>query len=183
MQSEVHISESHVADVIAEIFAQGTPIAYESYSEPEQEIRSFSSALELEAEISLRVPDERRFVSYSIHYPEAKGLVKKRKFDLIPEKNDGKRFRFSMDGWGLIQLQLTYSDDHVSCRVAVNSEKRALAWLQTYPDHGDPSLWDWKIVEKHARRIIRKMKKEPNQPLQTMTIAVTSAAAHPPRQL
>ena len=159
MQSEVHISEAHVADVIAAVFSQGAPIVYESHSEPEQEIRSFSSALELEAEVFLRLPNERRFVSYSIYYPEAKGLVKKRKFDLIREKNEGKQFRFIMEGWGLIQLQLTYRDDHVTCRVAVNSEKRALAWFQTYPDHGQPSLWIWKVVEKHARRIIREMKK------------------------
>jgi hypothetical protein len=31
--------------------------------------------------------------------------------------------------------------------------------------------------------MLQKLKTEPNQALQTMTIAVTSAAAHPPRQL
>lgn len=77
MQSEVHISEARVADVIAAVFSQGAPIVYESHSEPEQETRSFHSALELESEIFLRLPDEMRFVSYSIYYPEAKGVVKK----------------------------------------------------------------------------------------------------------
>ncbi len=75
MQSEVHIPEAHVSAVIEAVFSQGAPIVYESYSEPEQELRSFESALALEAEIALRVPDERRFVAYSIYYPEANGAA------------------------------------------------------------------------------------------------------------
>jgi hypothetical protein len=169
MQGEAKISAAQVGEVIDAVFAQGNPVAYESYSEPETDLRSFESSLALEAEIEMRVPAERRFVMYSIYYPEAKGLVRKTRYKLIPEKNDGKRFRFSADGWGLIQLQLTFADSEVTCRVAVNSEKRTLAWSGTYPDHGDPRLWEWKIVEKHARRIIRALKK-PNQSPEPMPL-------------
>lgn len=159
MQGEAKISTAQVGDVIAAIFAQGNPVVYESYSDPEEELRSFDSSLPLEAEIEIRAPAERRSLLYSIYYAEAKGFMKKTRIQLIPEKNGGKRFRFSADGWGLIQLQLNFGDSDVSCRVAVNSEKRALTWFDTYPDHRDPRLWDWKLVEKHARRIIRVLKK------------------------
>jgi hypothetical protein len=176
MQGQAKISVAQVGDVIDAVFAQGNPLVYESYSEPEEELRSFDSPLPLEAEIEMRVPAERRSLLYSIYYPEAKGLVKKTRIQLIPEKNTGKRFRFSADGWGLIQLQLTFGDSDVSCRIAVNSEKRALSWFGTYPDHGDPQLWEWKIVEKHARRIIRALKK-PNQSPEP-TSGLRPAVAH-----
>jgi len=165
MQGQANISAAKLGEVIDAVFAQGNPVVYESYSEPEEELRSFDSSLPLEAEIEMRAPAERRTLLYSIYYPEAKGLVKKTRVQLIPEKNGGKHFRFSVDGWGLIQLQLTFGESEVSCRVAVNSEKRALTWFDTYPDHGDPRLWDWKLIEKHARRIIRVLK-QPNQALQ-----------------
>lgn len=162
MQGQAKISATKVGDVIDAVFAQGKPEVYESYSTPGTELRRFDSAVALEAEIELRSSEERWFAGYSIYYPEARGILTKRRIDLVPEKNGTKRFRYSADGWGLIQLQLTFSAEEVACRVAVNSEKRALLWFDTYPEHGDPRLWQWKIVEKHARRIIRAMKK-PNQ--------------------
>ena len=168
MQGEAKITAVQIGDVIDAIFEQGNPVVYESYSEPEEELRTFESSLSLEAEIEMRAPAEQRSLLYSIYYPAAKGFMKKTRNELIPEKNAGKRFRFSADGWGLIQLQLRFGDSDVSCRVAVNSEKRALTWFATYPDHKDPRLWDWKLVERHARRIIRALKK-PNKSPQTTT--------------
>lgn len=159
MQSEAKISAANLGEVIDAVFAQGEPLIYESSSEPEDELRQFDTPLALEAEIESHATNERRFVAYSIYYPETKGLIEERRIELIPEKNAGKRFRYLAEGWGLVHLQLTFEDEDITCRVAVNSEKRALMWRDTYPDHEDPRQWDWKLVEKHARRIIRALKK------------------------
>ena len=47
----------------------------------------------------------------------------------------------------------------IQCRVAVNTQARAGAWASTHPEFRDPGLCDWIVVERHTRRIIRKMKK------------------------
>jgi hypothetical protein len=160
MQSDLTISGSHLKAVIHAIFAEGNPIIEEAYSVPEEDVRRFDTESGLLDDIDRSFSGKVRWAYYMIYYPEAKGLVRKKRNDLLPEKNGGKRFRFTVEGWGLIQLQLSGVDDQkVKCRVAVNSEKRALTWFATYPDHGDPRLWDWKLVERHARRIIRVMKK------------------------
>lgn len=100
-----------------------------------------------------------RSVNLLVHYPEALGFVATRVITLQPEKCGGASWREALEGWGLIQLQLQYRvADFVEFRVAVNTEKRAQAWAQTYPEMGAPSLWNWKLVEKHARRLIRVLR-------------------------
>ena len=46
-------------------------------------------------------------------------------------------------------------EDTVRCGFTVNSEKRANNWLITIPELKSPDLWNWKAVEKNARRLIR----------------------------
>jgi hypothetical protein len=64
-----------------------------------------------------------------------------------------------MEGWGLIQLQIDYKAAPViDCRFAVNTKKRAQAWAQTFPELGTPEQWEWKAVERQARRLIRVLR-------------------------
>jgi len=94
-----------------------------------------------------------------VYYAAALGHVQTRTIALQPEKCGGAAWRETVEGWGLIQVQLQYKvGADVECRVAVNSEKRANAWAQTYPELRSPSLWNWKLVEKQARRLIRVLR-------------------------
>jgi len=90
------------------------------------------------------------------------GHVEARRISLDPKKCDGHTFRYSLDGWGLIQIQITENGQGLcECRIAVNSPKRAQAWADTYPAYQDPKLWNWPIVERHTRKLIRHLKKLP----------------------
>ena len=84
------------------------------------------------------------------------------RFDLIPEKCNGARWREKTEGWGLVSLQLTYEGDGmVKCRIAANSEKRAKAWEETSQEWLGPALaWNWPVVEKHCRRLIRRLRSD-----------------------
>jgi hypothetical protein len=56
-------------------------------------------------------------------------------------------------------VHFTKKHNTLECRVAVNTEKRANSWKETYPKMQDPRLWQWKVVERNARRIFRSVTK------------------------
>ena len=159
MQRTDTVPEAAIDSILAAAF-QDSPRVYESYSECERHTRSFPSAEAVLGHIRAERAKGIRYLGLAVHYPAAKGHVAMRRIDLIPEKNNGATWRESVEGWGLIHLQLTFSgQDAVECRITVNSSKRAAAWVQTVPKLGDPSQWDWPVVEKHAWRLIRVLRK------------------------
>jgi hypothetical protein len=158
MQREETIDEETLRRVLNAVY-QGNPVVSEAYSHFDEDVLSFPSLGELDAYISRERAAGRPWINLVIHYPETRGLVVKKKIDLIPEKCDGATFRYSMEGWGLIQLQIDYKlAPSIECRFAVNTEKRALAWAQTLSALGAPDQWEWKAVEKQVRRLIRVLR-------------------------
>jgi hypothetical protein len=159
MQREDEIPISAVSTLLAAVY-EGTPSVCLAYSEYEQDIVCFSVQHELEQYISHELDRGKKFIYVMVHYPDTKGYIHKKKISLKPESCNGATYRYSMEGWGLIQLQIDYKKPNVAiCRVAVNTETRALAWAQTIPKLNKPALWDWVAVEKHARRLIRVLRK------------------------
>ena len=138
----------------------GEPEIYEADSEPDEELKSFSDKSALMDYISKEQAKGYKFISFGIYYADAGGTTEKKVVNLNPEKCDGATKRYSFSGWGVVFLQMNYKDDGlVSCRFTVNSQKRATAWESTYPELKSADMWDWKLVEKHARRLIRVLKK------------------------
>ena len=160
MQREEIINKADVNKIVNAIYVLGKPKVSEAYSKYDEDIIFFDSASDLMSYINEAILKKDKFLYFSVYYPEAKGFVKKEKIKLIPKKCDGHTFRFCIEGWGIIQFQLDYKKEpNVKCRFAVNTEKRANNWFDTYPELKSPSLWKWKLVEKHARRLIRELKK------------------------
>jgi hypothetical protein len=119
-------------------------------------MRSFSSLADLSEYIDTKRKQGVRHVALAVEFRDVKGHVRTRRIALKPEKCEGATWRETVEGWGLVHVQFAFlKDGLVECRVAVNSDKRAAAWASTNPDLRDPKLWDWKVVEKHARRLIR----------------------------
>ena len=114
---------------------------------------------ELRQEIDELINTDAPFFQFAFYYPASEGFVEKQRVSLNPKKCNGHTFRFSIKGWGLIYLQFHRKPQGIECRAAVNTEKRANSWKDTYLDLKEPSLWQWKVVEKNARRIIRVINK------------------------
>jgi hypothetical protein len=132
---------------------------YEAYSDPERNIRSFSNLAELAEYMAAKQKEGVRHVALAVEFRGVKGHVETRRIALRPEKCNGATWREAVEGWGLVHVQFAFlKDDRVECRIAVNSEKRAAAWASNHPEARDPKLWDWKVVEKHARRLIRVLR-------------------------
>ncbi len=159
MQREDVMLESTVPEFVAAV-CTGASAIYESYSEFEKPIRVFRS----EDELTKFITDGRRsgkiYYTLVAHYEGTGGSVRTRRFDLVPEKCNGAKWREITEGWGLVEIQLTFQQDgKVKGRASANSQKRASAWAETMRDRlGSPDEWNWSLVEKHARRLIRKLR-------------------------
>ena len=159
MQTIQIISVPQLHELIDAVYSQGAPIVKEANSEYDSPPVAFPSSPSLQEHIE-RISDRRVFSQYSIYYPEAKGFVEEERVELNPTSCKGHTYRISQKGWGLIYLQITLLDpSNIECRVVVNTSTRARNWSGTYTDLKSPELWDWKIVNRHAGRLVRLLRK------------------------
>ncbi|MBK6543011.1 MAG: hypothetical protein IPG10_17345 [Flavobacteriales bacterium] len=159
MPAAVNISAIAVAPILEAVFIDDARV-YERYSKHETALLEFESAQILLAYIQTERDSGQTHFSFDVYYPKANGRVGVRRIQLRPEKNDGATWRESIEGWGLIGLNLRFDKDGVvEFGIAQNSEKRAQTWADIPSGMGLPELWDWQIVEKHGRRLLRLLKK------------------------
>jgi hypothetical protein len=94
-------------------------------------------------------------ITFQLWTPRFMGDLVFRKVDLDPKRCDGHTFRYSTDGWGLIQLYFGGVKDNLLNRshIGHQSEKRALAWQKNYKEMGSVTKWDWKVVEQTGRKL------------------------------
>jgi hypothetical protein len=158
MQQVQEIEISKMNDIVNSIF-QVPAIAYEDYSDLDSDLKKYDSKESLLKAIDEANTRNAHSANFAIYYPEAKGHFFKEKKSVNPEKCNGASYRYIASGWGLVHLQIDLRKKPiVKVRVAVNTATRAETWSATSPEFKDPSLWDWKYVEKQTRRIIRVLK-------------------------
>jgi len=159
MQRTESIDAMKIDDLLIAIFEERT-VVYEAYSKPDSDLKEFADSIDLKNYIETELLNGERFIQIAIYYSDSNGFVEKREINLDPQKCKGALKRYSIDGWGLINFQIDYGNIQTpKCRIAVNTEKRASAWSSTFPNKKSPDLWDWKLVEKNARRLIRVLRK------------------------
>ncbi|NDV94667.1 hypothetical protein D0T84_07005 [Dysgonomonas sp. 521] len=130
---------------------------YDLYSQYGEKIEKYTTTEEVEKKIET----EKRSAHFNIYSPDFGGEVILKKINLNPNACNGHTFRYSSEGWGLIQLyfgkvwnaRLEYST------IMHNSETRARNWYPTCPDMGNPDLWNWKEVSKASRKLSNFIKK------------------------
>lgn len=139
--------------VVGAVFETGLFRVFEADSQPGADLREFSAAAD--------VPDCRQgrslmlFVSGSGPEPLASRI------DLESDGSDAADFRYTCEGWGLIQLDYggPWRGELRRSRTNHNTAKRADAWAATYPELGDPADWDWSAVTKASSRLNRAIRR------------------------
>lgn len=167
MQARKLINRASLEQVLSTCFEKGGPKVFEAYSEyGAKRLKEFLSQKEMENEIKRLLDRGEPSFQFALYYPEAGGYVDIEKVKLDPIACNGFKHRYSARGWGLIYLQFRQKwpkkkmkSDEIECSILVNTEKRATNWKDHCPSLKDPNLWDWKLVETHAKRIIRIVRK------------------------
>jgi hypothetical protein len=158
MQRTEKIDISKIGNIVRSIFKEPA-IAYEDYSKFDTELKKYVCEEALLDAINEAVKSESHSANFALYYPEAKGYFFEEKKAVNPVKCNGATYRYVASGWGLVHLQIDLRKKPFSeVRVAVNTAKRAETWFPTCPEFNEPSLWDWKYIEKQARRIIGTLK-------------------------
>tara|TARA_R110001583_G_scaffold55092_1_gene167871 strand:- start:68 stop:571 length:504 start_codon:yes stop_codon:yes gene_type:complete len=161
MQKTEIIDKNQLFELIEFILSDSKTEFYESYSEMEKELIQINSLSEFRAYFDNGIANGKVHFGFGIYNPESKGKLFTSKIELNPKHCDGKTYRYRIDGWAIIfiQLDLQNGDNRIECRVSINSKKRAENWKSTNPEFGNPELWEWKIVESTTRKIINRLKK------------------------
>jgi hypothetical protein len=153
------IDAALLSDLVLAVFAVGDPEVYQAYSDYDRDLESFPTPEVVEAYMATKLQESRSFFDFAIWYPSCQGQVEREKINLKPECCDGHTLRYSVGGWGIFHLQLDFKPSpKIDCRIAVNSEKRAVVWQAHYPEWLSVDAWNWPEVRKQERRLMRKLR-------------------------
>jgi phosphomannomutase len=156
---KIPIAYEDLSNIVEAIFEVDEVIVYEMYSEYQKELKIFTSPDQVFDEIEQMKVGTRHQVLLSLHYENAAGYVQPRRIELDPLKCNGANFRYSIEGWGLIHVQLSLKENRIHCNISANSEKRAQKWEETFPELKSASLWNWAEVNKQKSRLNRVLRK------------------------
>jgi hypothetical protein len=161
MQKTEIINKTELNNLIEYILSDSKALIYESYSEMEKELICLNNYSQFKEYFERSISENEKHLGFGVYYPETKGKVSIAKIGLDPKRCKGKTYRYRIDGWGIIfiHLNLINSESQIECSISVNSKKRAENWEGTNPEFGNPELWDWKVIESNARKIINRLKK------------------------
>lgn len=155
--------DSDLELILDYVFASDLFRVYESYSPLGQELVEFATLAEVKQRYPLGVCIGSAPSVLLMLYPKfAGGCVTTRKISLNPEACDGHTFRYCVEGWGLISLQLGGRGPSgiVHSHTNHNSETRANKWLSTYPEHGSPDSWNWKEISSCSNKLASHIKRK-----------------------
>jgi hypothetical protein len=161
---DFYAADDDWAMVLATVFDLGLFRVFESYSEPDRELREFHGITE--------VPDDRQGRSLALFaIGSGPGAIAKR-IDFLPGAHPDATFRYCCEGWGLIQLHhggSTGPQELGWSHTNHNTEKRAATWSATLPRLGDPAEWNWAAVTSASSRLNRAIRR----------MAVDKIGSHP----
>lgn len=160
MQRTEIINKEKLFELIEFILSDSMTELYESYSEMEKELVRINNFSEFKHYFKHSTSEKKVQLGFGIYNPECKGKFSITKLKLNPKYCNGKTYRNRIDGWGIIfiHLNLLNTENEIECRISVNSKTRAENWKNTNPEFGNPELWEWKIIESNARKIINRLK-------------------------
>jgi len=140
--------------ILEYIFSDTDLQIYDASSSYGQEILNYKSVEEISAKFDL-VNGDKFSVTFQLWTPRHKGQPIFRKVDLDPKRSNRHTFRYSTDGWGLIQLYfggLKYNELNQS-HVGHLTEAGAFKKERSTMFNGKVSSWDWTEIQVTSRKL------------------------------
>lgn len=141
-------------EILEFIFKDTDLHVYDLGSPYGQEICEYKTVDEISSKFDLDNGD--KFANtFQLWTPRHKGKPIFRKVDLDPKRCKGHTFRYSTEGWGLIQLYFggIKNNELNQSHIGHQSEKRALAWEDISNVNGRVSSWDWTEIQVTSRKL------------------------------
>jgi len=136
---------------------------YESYSQFEKPLKMFLKKEEILKEFSRTYKNGKKInaVNLELYVLGSGPKLVSRKIKLDPKSCNGAKYRYSVEGWGLVQFHLSQTtesrlnDSHTNH----NSKKRAEKWALTFPEMDAPSYWNFDMINKFSLKLNRQIRK------------------------
>ncbi|MNK52713.1 hypothetical protein D3C87_716550 [compost metagenome] len=141
-------------EILEFIFKETDLYVYDLGSSYGQEICQYKTVDEISSKFDLDNGDKFA-VTFQLWAPRHKGKPIFRKVDLDPKHCKGHTFRYSTEGWGLIQLYFggIKNNELSQSHIGHFNEKGALKWEETNKVNGLVSLWDWTEILATSRKL------------------------------
>jgi hypothetical protein len=154
MTYDFYANENDIAKILDYIFSETDLILYELASKYGNEIKFYRETAEVLKNNSFSFSSELS-KEFQLWTPRFNGDLVIQKIELNPKYCKGHSFRYSTEGWGLIQLYfgVRKNDKLPLSHLGHQSEKRALLWQDTNKNLGEVNKWNWKEVESTAKKI------------------------------
>lgn len=129
-----------------QVFDLGSPFG--------QQICEYKTADEIASKFDLSAGDKFA-VTFQLWSPRHKGNVLFRKIDLDPKRCDGHTFRYSTDGWGLIQLYFggLKGNDLNQSYLGHFEQNEALKNEALRVCNGNVDAWDWPEIQATSKAL------------------------------
>lgn len=156
MTYDFYADKTDKLSVLDFIFNQTDLQVFDLTSPYGQEIFQFKSSEEIATKFDL-VNGGKFGVTFQLWTPRHKGKPVFRKVDLDPKHCNGHTFRYSTDGWGMIQLYFGGIKNNILSQSHIGhfSEAGAAKWEGTNKFNGSVNDWDWKEVQATSKKLKR----------------------------
>jgi hypothetical protein len=154
MTYDFYADENDIAKILDFIFSETDLLLYELASKYGQAIKFYRNTADVLNDYNFYSSGDSS-KEFQLWTPKFNGDLVIRKIELDPKYCKGHTFRYSTEGWGLIQLYfgVRKNDKLPSSHLGHQSEKRALLWQDTNSNLGEVKKWNWKEVESTAKKL------------------------------
>ena len=154
MNYDFFANASDKKNILDFIFKETNLRVFDLYSAYGQDITEYKSSQEIISKFNLDTENHLP-ATFNLWSDDFGGEVLFRRIELDPKSCEGHAFRFSTNGWGLIQLYfeelkkntLKYS------HLGHFNQKGALGLEGTNNFMGKADNWNWKLIEKISRKL------------------------------
>lgn len=135
-------------EILEFIFKETDLNVYDFSSPYGQEICEYKTVEEISSKFDLDIGDKFA-VTFQLWTPRHKGKPLFRKIDLDPKHCNGHTFRYSTDGWGLIQLYFggLKNNELSQSHIGHFNESGALKNESSTAFNGKVNVWDWTEIQ------------------------------------
>jgi len=136
------------------IFKETDLQVYDLSSAYGQETFQYKNVNEISSKFDLDNGDKFA-VTFQLWTPRHKGKPIFRKIDLDPKRCDGHAFRYSTEGWGLIQLYFggIKNNELSQSHIGHFNKSGALKNENSTAFNGKVNDWDWTEIQKTSRKL------------------------------
>lgn len=154
MNYNFYAGKNDKLDVLEFIFKKTDLHVYDLGSAYSKEISEYKTAEEVASKFDLTNGDKFA-ITFQLWSPKHEGKPIFRRIELDPTRCNGHSFRYSTEGWGMIQLYFggIKNQSLNQSHIGHFNEKGALK--NEFPNHfnGKVNQWNWKEISKTSRML------------------------------